>query len=368
MPWQSNGGGDRPNPWGDGSRSGGSGGRGPGGRGPGGDPQFDEFIRKSQEQLRKALPGGQNGIWLVLLLVLVIWLGSGIYRVEPNEQGVVLQFGRWTESAAPGLHWHLPYPIETAIVRPVTDEITTEIGSRSRASRGGRQTVEARDESLMLTGDENIVDIKFNIVWRISDLGNFLFNLREPDATVKSVGESVMRELVGKNRITPVITTARGQIEQDAETSIQSILDEYESGIDIVRVQINQSEAPAEVKDAFLDVQRAEADQQRFKNEADAYRRRVLPEARGNAQRLIQQAEAYRAETVARAEGEAARFISVYNEYQAAKDVTRQRIYLETMEQILSGMDKIILDGQAGGGVVPYLPLNELQKRSQGGE
>ncbi|SDE18688.1 FtsH protease activity modulator HflK [Kordiimonas lacus] len=354
MPWQNNGDGDRPNPWGNGPRRGGGGGE---------PPNFDEYIRKGQDQLRKALPGGKGGPMLILLIVVLGWLASGLYRVEPNEQAVVLRFGEWTESATPGLHWHLPYPIETVEVRGVTDENQVSIGSRvTESRRSGRQSFARPDESLMLTQDENIVDVRFNVVWRIKDLGNYLFRLQDPDGTIKSVAESAMREMIGQNKITPIITTARGQIEQSTKELIQLTLDEYQAGVDILRVQIIESEAPAEVKDAFLDVQRAEADQQRFQNEATKYRNEVIPKAEGEAEQMVQQAEAYRAQVVARAQGEAARFSSVYNEYVLAKDVTRKRIYLETMEQILAGMDKIVIDGKAGNGVVPYLPLNELKK------
>lgn len=359
MPWQNNGDGDRPNPWGNGPRRGGGGGGEP--------PHIDEYIRKGQDQLRKALPGGKGGPFVIILVGILLWLASGLYRVEPNEQAVVLQFGKWTESTTPGLHWHLPYPIETVEVRGVTDEKQISIGSRVQESRrSGRQSFARLDESLMLTKDENIVDVRFNVVWRIKDLGNYLFRLQDPDGTIKSVAESAMREQIGQNRITPIITTARGMIEQAVKEQIQITLDDYEAGVDVLRVQIIESEAPAEVKDAFLDVQRAEADQQRFQNEADAYKNKVVREAEGNAERMVQQAEAYRAQTVARAQGEAARFMSVYNEYVQAKDVTKKRIYLETMEQILAGMDKIVLDSKAGSGVVPYLPLDQLNKKSGG--
>lgn len=355
MPWQNNGNGDKPNPWGNG------GGGGPR-RGGGGDepPHIDEFIKKGQEQLKQAMPGGGKGISLMLLVALILWIASGLYRVEPNEQGVVLQFGKRTELTGPGLHWHLPYPIETVEVRGVTDEKTVSVGGRSGSNRRAD-----RDESLMLTQDENIVDVRFNVVWRIKDLGDYLFQLQDPDGTIKSVAESVMRELVGQNQITPIITTARGTLEENALRRIQETLDEYVAGITVLRVQIIESEAPAEVKDAFLDVQRAEANQQQSRNEAARYANQVIPEAQGQAEKLLQEAEAYRAQTVARAEGEAARFLSVYNEYVRAKDVTKKRIYLEAMEEILAGMDKIILDGDGGSGVVPYLPLNELNKKGQ---
>lgn len=368
MPWQNNGDGERPNPWGNGPRRGGGGGGGE-------PPNIDEYIRKGQERIKSALPGGAGPMAsLGLLVAAVLYLILGIYVVDSNEQAVVLRFGKWVDSAGPGAHFHFPV-IEDVEIRGVTDEKQVSIGSRAqqenRRSGTGRQSFARLDESLMLTQDENIVDVRFNVVWRIKDLGNYLFKLEDPDGTIKSVSESVMREIVGNNRITPIITTDRGRLEQEALDMIENTLDSYDAGVDILRVQIIESEAPAEVKDAFLDVQRAEADQQRFRNEAEAYSNKVVREAEGQADRMVQIAEAYRAQTVARAQGEAARFLSVYNEYVSAKDVTKKRMYLETMEEILSGMDKVVIDGQAGSGVVPYLPLDQLGKKANnngGGE
>lgn len=352
MPWENNGNGKGQNPWGNGPNRGGGGG--------GNEPNIDEVIRRGQEKLKNALPGGGGKpmFILVLLGLFVLWLASGLYKVEPNEQGVVLRFGERTVLTQPGLHWHLPWPVETVEVRAVTEERTISIGNGT-SRRAGQS-----DESLMLTQDDNIVEVRFNVVWQIEDLGNYLFKLRDPEGTVRAVAQSVMREIVGKNQIIPIITTSREQIQLQALEQIKEILASYESGVRILRVQIIEAQAPDEVKDAFLDVQRAEADQQRARNEATRYANEVIPRAEGEAERMIQQAEAYRAQTVARAEGEAARFTSVYNEYVAAKDVTRKRIYLETMEEILSGMDKIILEGD-GTGVVPYLPLTELNKSKQ---
>ncbi len=357
MPWQSNGGGDKPNPWG--NRPGGGQG---GGGGRGEPPNFDDMIRKTQDRFRSGLPGGRGGIILGVLAVLLLWIFSGVYKVETNEQAVILRFGKLVDQRGPGLSWHLPYPIETAIIRGVTDQNTIEIGSNlQRASRRSQQ-VSSLDESQMLTGDENIVDVRFNVVWRVGELGKYLFNLRDPEGTVKAVSESVMRELVGKNQINLIITASRGQIEVEALQKIQELLDSYDAGVTLLRVQIAEAQPPGPVADAFLDVQRAEADRERFVNEARAYANQIVPVARGQAVKMIEDANAYKAQVVARAQGEAARFTSVYNEYRQAQSVTRKRIYLETMEEILQGMDKIILDGQAGSGVVPYLPLNDLQR------
>jgi modulator of FtsH protease HflK len=364
MPWQNNGNGDKPNPWGNGGprRGGGSGGGG------GEPPHIDEFIKKGQEQLRQALPGGKGGFLLALVAIIFGYAFLASYSVAPNEQAIELRFGKLQRQTGPGLHFHLP-PIDSYEIRGVTDEKTISIGSRTSVSRrSGRQTIANRDESLMLTQDENIVDVRFNVVWRIKDLGLYLFKLRDPDGTIKSVSESVMRELVGKNSITPIITTARGALEEGALIKIQQTLDNYQTGVTVLRVQIIESEAPDEVKDAFLDVQRAEADQQKSRNVAAKYANEVIPKAQGRAEQLAQGAEAYRAQTVASAEGQAARFLSVYNEYVLAKTVTQKRIYLETMESILSGMDKIVLDSNGGSGVVPYLPLTELGKKKSGGK
>ncbi len=365
MPWQNDNDGNRPNnPWGNGG-----GGGGPRRGGGGGEPpQIDEFIKKGQDQLKNILPGGKGGFSIIVILLAILWIGfGGLYFVDPNEEAVVLRFGKFVKQTGPGAGWHLPYPIESVEIRGVTDEKQISIGSARRQDARGRsfQTSGGRDESLMLTQDENIVDVRFNVVWRIGSLRDYLFNMQDPDRTIKSVAESAMREIVGKNQITPIITTARGQIEEEAIRIIQSTLNNYGAGVDILRVQIIESQAPEEVKDAFLDVQKAEADQQRFQNEAEAYRNQKVRQAEGEAERLVQQAEAYRATTVAGAQGEAARFVSVYNEYALAKDVTKKRIYLETMENILTGMDKIILDGDAGSGVVPYLPINEINKKQQ---
>jgi len=360
---------DRPNPWGGsggnsgGNKGGGSGnGRGPGGFGGGGngrgpnDPDIEEMLRKGQEQFQKFLPGGRGPVIIALVLAALLWLSTGIYRVETSEQAVILRFGQFKTTTGAGFHVHLPYPIEEHIVRGVTQQNTTEVGGSSMRPKDA--------ESLMLTGDENIVDVKFNVVWRINNLENYLFRLREPDQTVKSVAESVMRELVGKNPIVPIITTARNQLEQDTRTQIQETLDSYEAGIQVLRVQIIESQAPngpnGTVKDAFLDVQKAEADQEKLVNEAQAYANKVVPDARGRAAEVIQQAEAYRARAVAEAQGEASRFLAIYGEYKEAKGIVRQRLYLQMMEEVLAGMDKTIVN--EGNGVVPLLPLNEYTK------
>lgn len=367
MPWQSNngGGGDR-NPWASGPRGGGAG----GGRGGGQPPDFEDLVRKSQDRLKQVLPGGRPGRGLILLgvlLLLVLWGSTAIYRVNANEQGVVLRFGEWVYSTPPGLHVHLPWPIETALTPAVTDVNRTDVGFQAGTPIRGTRPPQLLEESLMLTGDENIVDIAFTVFWRINDAGQYLFNIESPqEITVKAVAESVMREIIGKTPIQSALTEGRNEIEQEARGLIQSVLDNYEAGIEVTGVKLEKVDPPAQVIDAFRDVQAAEADRERFRNQAESYANSIIPEARGEANRMIQEAEAYKEQEIARARGEAARFESVFEEYQQARDVTRKRIYVETMEHVLTNRDKIIIDEGAGSGVLPYLPLPEIQRRQQG--
>jgi len=292
---------------------------------------------------------------------------SGFYRVQPDEQGVVLRFGQWIKTTQPGLNWHIPSPVETVFTPKVTRSNRVEIGFRSASEIGsGASSREVGNESLMLTGDENIVDINFVLLWMIKDAGQFLFNIRDPEATVKAVAESSMREIIGKTPIAEATTEARGAIELGAREQIQQILDDYGAGILVTQVQLQKVDPPSEVIDAFRDVQRAQADRERAQNEAEAFANDILPRARGEAERISQEAQAYRQEVVARADGDAQRFISVYNEYAKARDVTTKRIYLETMEEVLRGMNKVVIDQSANGsGVVPYLPLPELERRAR---
>ena len=367
MPWNNQGGG-----WQGGGGQGPWGGRSGGGQQP---PDLEELLRRSQEKVKKIFPGGggpgfagnRKAMIIIPLALIVIWLASGFYRVQPDEQGVVLRFGDWIKTTQPGLNWHLPSPIETVYTPKVTRSNRVEVGFRGATgdltgrAAGGR---DVPDESLMLTGDENIVDINFVMLWVIKDAGQFLFNIRDPESTVKAVAESVMREIIGKTPIAEATTEARAEIELQSRELIQAILDAYGSGILVTQVQLQKVDPPSEVIDAFRDVQRAQADRERAQNEAETYANDILPRARGEAERLLQEAQAYRQEVVARAEGDAQRFVSVYNEYANARDVTVKRIYLETMEDVLRGMDKVLIDNSAdGAGVVPYLPLPDLERR-----
>ena len=363
MPWSNNQ--DR-----GGWQGGGGGGGGPWGQGPRGGsqqpPNLEELLKKSQDRMRRLIPGGVGGSWgiaIALLLVLLVWMFSGFYRVQPDEQGVVLRFGAWVNTTQPGLNYHLPTPIESVMTPKVTRVNRIDVGFRSAGEEFGRTSAvsDVAAESLMLTGDENIVDIDFSVFWVIKDAGNYLFNIDRPEITVKAVAESAMREVIGRTPIQSALTEGRQQIEIQTQELIQRTLDEYGAGIELTQVKMQAVDPPGAVIDSFRDVQAAEADRVRAQNEAETYANDIIPRARGEAARIEQEAEAYKRQKIAESEGEAQRFLAVYNEYVQAPEVTSRRLYLETMEDVLADMDKIILDSGAGGsGVVPYLPLNEL--------
>jgi membrane protease subunit HflK len=366
MPWSNQGGG----PWGSGGGSKGPWGSGqpPSGPTP---PDLEEFLRRSQDKLRTVLmlPGGSlggKGLSLILLAAIAIWGFSGFFRVDPDELGVVLRFGKYVREVQPGLNYHLPYPIETALTPKALRVNKIDIGMRVAADlRRGTTIRRVPEESLMLTGDENIVDVDFSVLWKIkpNGVGDYLFNIQQPEGTVKAVAESAMREVVGRSNIQPILTGARQNIETGVQDLIQSVLDKYGAGIQITQVQLQKVDPPSQVIDAFRDVQAARADLERSQNVAQTYANKVVPEARGRAAQITQNAEAYREQTVAEAKGATSRFLQVYDEYKKAPDVTRQRMYLETMERLFGGTDKIIMD--SGGGVVPYLPLDQLTRRPQ---
>jgi modulator of FtsH protease HflK len=362
MPWsnQSGGGGG---PWGSGSR-------GPWGSGPqqpGGGPKppdLEEFLRRSQDRLRDWMPGNLcgRGIALIVLAAVALWGFSGFFRVEPDEIGVVLRFGKFIREVQPGLNYHLPYPIETAITPQALRVNKIDIGFDLHRGASMREVPE---ESLMLTGDENIVDVEFSVLWQVkpNKVGDYLFNVQNPEGAVKAVAESAMREVIGRSNIQPVITGARSTIESGVQDLMQRTLDSYNAGINVLKVQLQKADYPTQVIDAFRDVQAARSDLERAQNEAQTYANRVVPEARGRAAKIIQDAEAYRSQTVADATGQASRFTQIYQQYKKAPDLTRKRIYLETMEQILGSTDKTIIDigPQGGQGVLPFLPLGNPQ-------
>jgi len=298
--------------------------------------------------------------------LIVVWAFSGLYRVLPDEQGVVLRFGKFVSTTQPGLNYHIPYPVETVLTPKVTKVNRIDVGFRSASDSGRTSGVDdVSEESLMLTGDENIVNIDFSVFWVIKDAGKFLFKIQSPVVTVKAAAETAMREVIAKSKLQSILTEGRSKIEIETQEIAQSLLDEYESGIQITQVQTQKADPPDEVIDAFRDVQAARADMERAKNEAEAYQNDVIPRARGEAAKILQEAEAYKKQVVAAAEGEASRFLAIYNEYAKAKRVTQERMYLETMEKVLADIDKVIIDKKAGG-VVPYLPLPELGKKKKG--
>lgn len=377
MPWKSQGGGGSGGPWGGGG-SGGSGGGpgGPWGGGPGGGgprpPDFEDFIRKGQDRFKRMLPGGLgtgSGLAIVAAIVLMLWLFSGFYRVNPGEQGVVLQFGKWVNQellAGPGLHWHLPYPLETVIIPQVDEVRQIDIGFRTRGSSAGSTSrSDVPEESQMLTGDQNIIDIDLTVQWKIGNAGDFLFAIRDPESTIKLAAESAMREVIGRTSILAALTTEKSELEIKTRETLQQILDEYRSGVQITATNMVEVQPPSQVADAFEDVQRARQDRETKINQARAYAEKIIPEARGEASRMLEGAEAYRQRITKEAEGEAQRFLEVYAAYKQNPQVTRRRIYLETVQKVLEGTNKIIMDGGSSG-VVPYLPLDRLQSGRSG--
>jgi membrane protease subunit HflK len=368
MPWSNQSGG------GSGWKGGGGGPWGPRPGGPGQPPDLEEILRRGQDRIRQAMPGGGLGgpvmaLAAVVLIALVGFFGFSV-RVNPDELGIVLRFGKYVRQLTPGLNFRWPYPIEEVELPKVTRINRIEIGMRGSSDvRDSSGTVrDVPEESLMLTGDENIVDVDFVVFWKISNAPDFLFNIQNPEGTVKDVAESAMREIVGQSDIEPILTGARAKTESDVQALMQKILDSYGAGVEVTQVQLQKVDPPAQVIDAFRDVQAARADQERLQNEAEAYANRIIPEARGEAERILQAAQGYRDQVIAEAKGQADRFLKVYEQYKKAPDVTRKRMFIETMEKVLGDTDKVIIDEKAGTGVVPYLPLSEFSKKPQAPE
>lgn len=352
MPWNKEGGGGNQGPWGQGPW--GQGPRRPqgGNRGPN-PPDLDELLRRSQDKLKTILPAGGRSTWIVpALLLAVFWLFNSIYQVQADERGVVLRLGKYVRTANPGLHFAF-WPVETMERPKVEAESQIDIGATD-------------NEGLMLAGDQNIVDIQFTVLWRITNPEAYLFNVQTQEAMVKAIAESAMREVVGRTAAEEIRTTGRLAAQDQVRQITQATLDHYKSGIGITAVNLEKADPPKQVIAAFEEVQRAEQNQAQLINEADQYRNQRVRLAEGEAAKLVEDAKAYKFRVVADAEGEAARFVSIYNEYKNAKDVTRQRLFLETMEQVLGQSNKVIIEqGSGGPGVVPYLPLPEIQKRSE---
>jgi membrane protease subunit HflK len=364
--WKSGGGGG---PWG----------QGPWGQGPSGgqQPDLEEILKRGQDRLKQVMPGSGLPGPLMFLIVAVAMAVAGFYAftftVRPDELGVVLRFGQFVRQEPPGLHFRMPYPVEEVRLPKVTRKNVIQVGFRSAgAGRVGQQGVRTvQEESLMLTGDENVVEVPFVVTWRIQDAEKYLFKIQRPEETVKDVAESAMREIVGKRRFEDILVAELGAIRLTVQKLMQDILNAYNSGIVIDEISLQQVFPPQQVGDAFRDVQAARIDLETFKNEAEAYASKVVPEARGEADRVLAQAEGYRQQTVAEATGQVTRFLKVYDEYRKAPEVTRRRLFLETMERVYGGADKIIIDNKSGPGVVPYLPLNEVQpqpkRKAEGG-
>ena len=344
-----------------------SGGNNPWGGGSSGNKDLEDSIKKAKEKFGKFKIGGPRNISILIIVALIIWLATGFYRVEPDEQGIELLFGKWNQvTTEPGLHYFFPTPFGKTMTPKVESIRKINVGYRSASELGFSSNSSDRnvlEESLMLTGDQNIVDVNFTVLYKIKDAGKFLFKLRNPETTVKDMSESVMREVVGQRDLEFLLTGGRQEVEQVVRSDLQDILDEYESGILVQSIQLQSVNPPALVIDAFDEVQRARQDKEKLVNEANSYLNKIVPNARGDAAKLVQEATAYKEQVIKQAEGVAQNFIDVYNSYKTTKYVTRQRIYLETLTEVLEGPNKIILDSTGEGqGVVPYLPINELIK------
>lgn len=331
------------------------------------DMDLDAILRKARSNFDKMMPGSGPNMGSTLALGLAaataIWLASGLYFIQPNENGVVLTFGRYTHTdETPGPKWKLPWPIQSVKVVNVTNERRIQIGYNNGDSGYNNQSVNtAHQESLMLTGDENMVDINFVVLWRVGNAKDFLYSIRDPEDTISMVAASTMREIIGQNNIQPVLTDARTKIQSDARILMQKLLDEYHAGVLINNVQLQKVDPPSAVVDAFNEVQRARQKKEELKNLAEAYRNDIIPRAKGESEKLRQGAAAYKEEVLDRATGDAKRFDSVYQAYKNAQEVTGKRMYIETMEQVLKNAKTIILGGKDSG-VTPYLPLSELQR------
>jgi membrane protease subunit HflK len=352
------------------------GGQGPWGRGTPGPqpPDIEELLRRGQDKFKRFLPGGMGtarAIILAVIAIAAIWLASGLYRIESGHKGLVLLFGKNVAETDPGLHWFFPAPIGEVVVPNIERLRRVDVGFRTAGTAARDRAGAVRDlpeESLMITGDQNIADLDFTVLWKVSNPANFVFNIRDPETTVKVAAESAMREVIGQTPLQDALAGGKEIIQNRTRDLLQTILDGYGAGISIDTVQLQKVDPPGAVIDAFNEVQRARQDKERKLNEAQAYRNKIVPTARGEAAQITQNATAYKEKVTKEAEGEAARFLAIYESFKTTEDVARQRLYLETMEEVLSGANKVIIDskGGAGSGVIPYLPLPELQKRSGG--
>lgn len=375
MPWNNQGGGGSGGGgggWKSGGQGGGGGGGGggPWGQGGGGNqpPDLEDMLKRSQDRMKQVMDGGGLPAPVMLLAAAVATAVIGWYaftfRVNADEFGVVLRFGEFQRQEPAGLHFRLPFPVDEVKVLKVTDQRIMDIGTRTTSGSSNRG-----DSTMMLTGDENIIDVRFAVFWRIKldQVQNYLFNIAAQENTVREVGESVMREVVGQTQLLSLLTEARTDVQKSVQKRMQEILDGYGAGIKIDQVQLKEVDPPQEVIESFREVQAAAQDRETKIKEAQKYAEQVVPVAKGDADRIKANAQGYRDQTIAEATGQASRFLKVYDEYKKSPDVTRQRLYLETMERVLGGSEKIVIDQKGGQGVVPYLPLGELSRKKPEG-
>lgn len=360
MAWNEPGSGDK-DPWGK--------------RGNDSPPDLDEVIKNLQRKVAGLFGGnsggsqppegagkaGSVGAGLIAIIILLVWLLSGIYIIEPAERGVVLRFGQYNHTSMPGPHWRFPYPIDRVEVVDVAKIRSVEIGYRSS---GGRPESNVLSESLMLTNDENIVDLKIAGQYRINDAAQYLFNVRNPDIILRQMMESAVREVVGQSTMDFVLTEGRSEVATRTEQRLQKMLDAHATGLTVTSVSMQDVQPPEQVQDAFADVVKAREDEVRAKNEAEAYSNDIIPRARGQAFRVIQEAEAYKSQVVARANGEASRFTQVMTEYEKAPLITQERLYIDAMESVYSRSQKVMVDVDSGGNNVLYLPLDKMRGSS----
>lgn len=376
MPWNDNkgggggwtpGGGGGRGPWGQGPNNGGGRGQGPNIR----PPDLDEVFKRGREWLKKIFPNQSPGGMLVALIggaLLLLWIATGFYQIQPAEQGIVLRFGQYVDTINSGLHVRLPPPIETVLRANVGARNQINIGFRAGGDGRSTQTADLTPESMMLTGDANIMHVQFTISWQITNAQDFFFQVDDVEPTIRAVADSAMREAVGQSQVDLILTKDRAKIQEQVRSTMQAVLDSYRAGVTILAVALQDTKPPAPVVEAFNDQQASDTDRQRSINEAETYAGSIVPKARGDASKILQDAEAFKTQAVTLAQGEAQRFKSIYQQYRAAPEVTRERLYVETMQRILSRSNKILIDGKATSGVTPYLPLPELRRTQPPGE
>jgi membrane protease subunit HflK len=361
MPWNDNKGGGWPpggggrGPWGQGPSNNGGGGRGPNNVRP---PDLEDIFKRLREYMRRWFPNQSPNSMMLALGgggLLFLWVLTGVYQIQPAEQGVVLRFGQYVDKLGPGLHVRLPYPIETVLRPNVEAENQLNVGFIRESGDADAPSIDISAESIMLTGDENVVDLDFDVFWKVADAEKYLFEVKDVENTIKAVAESAMREVVGNNKIETVQTEGRVVVQQEVQKLMQKTLDTYNAGVTVTRVILLKVDPPVQVIDAFRDVQAARADQEKRRNEAQKYQNTIVPQARGDAAKIVQDAEAYKQKSITEAQGEAQRFNSILDQYRNAKQVTRERMYLETMQKILGNTNKIVIENK--NGVIQYLPM-----------